>query len=306
MIMKNRTLIIVILLIICIALPFSAAAQDVTDSIAEYYEHEETGVSLPYRLILPNRYNEKDTFPLIVFFHGAGERGYENEHQLDNCVQQIADNMPHAIILVPQCTHNNQWVDTPWEDGSYSTDDVPESYELEAVMSLVEQISKDYQVDTQRIYAMGISMGGYAVWDVMIRHYDVFAAGVAVCGAGDPSKAEILKDTPMFVFHGNQDITVPVTGSTDMVEAIEAIGGTKVQYTEYDGAGHGIWGDVFSSPNLYAKVQRCKLSDHYMPKQETNPILEYLPCLIACTFGILVAVIVFISVKHRKTNRSKS
>ena len=296
----KRLFVFLLLLALPVAIPLSAAAQDVTDYIAEYYEHEETGLSLPYRLILPNRYKENGSFPLVVFLHGAGERGYENKRQLDNCVQQIADNMPNAIILAPQCTHNNQWVDTPWSDGSYSTEDIPESYELEAVMSLVKQICNDYAVDTQRVYAMGISMGGYGVWDLMIRHNDVFAAGVAVCGAGDPSKAETLKDTPMFVFHGNGDDTVPVTGSTDMVDAIQAIGGSKAEYTEYDGAGHGIWGEVFSTPQLYAKVQGCKLSDHYISNQESGQNIGFLPYLITFAVGITVIASVTILIKRKQ------
>lgn len=285
-------------------IPFSVSAKDVKDSIADYYNHAEAGISIPYRLVLPEVYDEKYTFPLVVFFHGAGERGFENEHQLDHCVQQIADHMPKAIILVPQCSHKDQWVDTPWGNGSYSTDDVPESYELEAVMSLVDQIMQDYSVNKETVYAMGISMGGYAVWDVMIRHNDVFAAGVAVCGAGDPSKAEVLKDTPMFVFHGTADDAVPVSGSTDMVEAIQAIGGTKVQYTEYEGAGHGIWGLVFDTDTLYKDVQKCKLSDHYIPEPESWLNTKHLPYWIAGSIGLLATV--FMTLFGFKQKRKKS
>lgn len=299
----KRVLLIILVVVTLMTIPFSVSAQDVKESIAEYYEDEETGLTLPYRLIIPEIYDKKYSFPLVVFFHGAGERGFENERQLDHCVQQIADNMPKAIILVPQCSHKGQWVDTPWEDGSYSTDEIPESDELEAVMSLVGQIMQDYSIDKETVYAMGISMGGFAVWDVMIRHNDVFAAGVAVCGAGDPSKAEILKDTPMFVFHGTADDAVPVSGSTDMVEAIQAIGGTKAQYTEFYGAGHGIWGQVFNMRDLYSGIKKCKLSDHYIPKQEDPPKTEYWPYLVAGSIAVLAiafSTVLFINYSRKK------
>lgn len=285
-------------------------AVDVKTSKADYYEHEETGVSIPYRLVLPDSYDEKYQFPLVVFFHGAGERGYENERQLDNCVQQMADNMPKAIILVPQCTHSNQWVDTPWGEGSYSTDEVPESDEMIAVMDLIGLIMQDYSVDKNCVYAAGISMGGYAVWDAMIRHNEIFAAGVAVCGAGDPAKVEILKDTPMFVYHGTADDVVPVSGSVEMVEAIEAAGGTKVRYTEFAGSGHGIWGVTFDEVDLYRELKRCKLSDRgidpYATDEKGKKEKDILPYVLAGGGVLLLAAVVTTALTVKRKKRSKT
>lgn len=286
---------IVLCLTICmlVMIPLSVSALDVHDSDGDYYTHGEYGATIPYRLILPEVYDERYIFPMVVFFHGAGERGVENERQLDNCVQQIADNMPKAIILAPQCSHENQWVDTPWEEGSYSMDEVPESDEMAAVMALVEEIKQQYSVDKNRVYAAGISMGGFGVWDAMVRYNNVFAAGVAVCGAGDPTKAEVLKDTPMFVFHGDADDTVPVSGSADMVAAIEAAGGTQVQYTEYGGAGHGIWTQVFNLEKLYKDLQKCELSDRYIaeePVEESAGIMKYLPYILGGAAIVVVAI----------------
>ena len=302
--MKKLCATLLMLVVVFCMIP-RAQAVDVKNSLAEDYEHEETGETIPYRLVLPDVYDEKYQFPLVVFFHGAGERGRENERQLDNCVQQIADNMPKAIILVPQCSHNNQWVDTPWEDGSYSTEEVPESDEMIAVMDLIQQIMQEYSVDKNCVYAAGISMGGYAVWDAMVRHNEIFAAGVAVCGAGDPSKAEILKDTPMFVYHGTADATVPVSGSEEMVAAIEGLGSTNVRYTALEGEGHGIWGFVFDQKNLYSELKKCKLTDRgidpYAVKEapEGNKMLPY----ILAGGGVLLvtaAVIIVLVMKGKK------
>lgn len=300
---KLLCLLFVFAIILSLSIPVYAL--DVKESDGDYYDHEETGVTIPYRLIVPEIYDEKYVFPLVVFFHGAGERGYDNERQLDNCVQQIADNMPKALILAPQCTHDGQWVDTPWGDGCYSVDAVEESDEMIAVMALIEEIKQQYSIDEDMVYAAGISMGGFAVWDAMVRHNDVFAAGVAVCGAGDPSKAEVLKDTPMFVFHGSDDETVPVSGSTDMVEAIEAAGGTQVHYTEYGGAGHGIWGQVFNLESLYKELKKCRLSDRYTAQPDPEPesegfdLMAYLPYAAAGVAVIAVAVIIVVLVKKK-------
>ncbi len=298
------SLLLLTMLLLSLSLPVYAL--DVKESDGDYYDHEETGVTIPYRLIVPEIYDEKYVFPLVVFFHGAGERGYDNERQLDNCVQQIADNMPKALILVPQCTHDGQWVDTPWTEGCYSVDEVPESDEMMAVMDLIQEITQEYSVDKNTIYATGISMGGFAVWDAMVRHNDVFAAGVAVCGAGDPTKAEVLKDTPMFVFHGTADEAVPVSGSADMVAAIEAAGGTKVQYTEYGGAGHGIWGQVFNLESLYRELKQCKLSDRYTaptePADEGPAIPGYVIYIAAgvVAVGAVLTVVLLILKKKKK------
>lgn len=297
-------------LLLLLSMSVCVSALDVKESEKEEYEHEETGVTIPYRLIVPEVYDERYVFPLVVFFHGAGERGRENERQLDNCIQDIADNMPKAIILVPQCSHDGQWVDTPWADGCYSVNEVPESDEMMAVMDLIQVITERYSVDKDTIYAAGISMGGFAVWDAMVRHNDVFAAGVAVCGAGDPSKADVLKDTPMFVFHGTADETVPVSGSEDMVKAIKAVGGTQVEYTEYGGAGHGIWGQVFRTESLYQGLKKCKLSDRYgeVTEQEEPPAeFPWQPVLIGAAAGLVVvaAVAVVIVVCVVKKNKRK-
>ena len=292
-----------LLLVVAFSMIPRAHAVDVRNSLGEDYEHEETGETIPYRLVLPDVYDETYKFPLVVFFHGAGERGRENERQLDNCVQQIADNMPKAIILVPQCSHNNQWVDTPWGDGSYSVEEVLESDEMIAVMDLIQQIMQEYSVDKNCVYAAGISMGGYAVWDAMIRHNELFAAGVAVCGAGDPSKAEILKDTPMFVYHGTADDVVPVSGSEEMVAAIEAAGGTKVRYTDFKGSGHGIWGVTFDQKDLYAELKKCKLTDRgidpYAVKEEPK-VYKMLPYILAGSGVLLVVGCIVLVVKGKK------
>lgn len=259
--MKRALSILLAMILLCMPITANAGGDVYEDSIAETFTHGETVI--PYRLLLPDDYNEKESYPLILFLHGAGERGTDNETQMKNVFQKISNKNRGAILVAPQCDPDNQWVDTPWAEGTYSVDAVPESNELQAVMALLENIQENYSVDKTRIYATGLSMGAFGVWDLMVRHNDVFAAGVACCGGGDPSKGEFLKDTPMFVFHGDADPTVPVEGSRDTVNAIKEAGGEVVFYKEYPGYPHGIWDIAFEEVGLFDQLMEYRLSDRY-------------------------------------------
>ena len=249
-----------------------SAGVDVKATEKRVFENKNT--VLPYRLVLPETYDETKSYPMIVFLHGAGERGNDNELQLFHCVQYLADTLPECIIVAPQCPVNNQWVDTPWANGAYSIDKVPESNELKAVIELLDALQEEFNVDSDRIYASGLSMGGFGAWDLMMRHNDYFAAGVLVCGGGDPSQAEVLKDTPLFVFHGDADDAVPVSGSRDTVQAIRDAGGELVQYVEYPGKGHGIWNDAFAHPGMLQELLTYKLSTRYPVEESEEESLE--------------------------------
>ena len=318
---KMKRLLIFIMAMLTLSLPLNSLAAGDINQTAEFCTYENKDTVLPYRLILPEGYDAEKTYPLIFFFHGAGERGNDNKLQFFHCVQYLADQLPECIIVAPQCPLNNQWVDTPWVKGAYSVDNVPESNEMKAVIELLEELKGKYSVDTDRIYASGISMGGFGVWDVMMRHNDIFAAGIAVCGGGDVSKGELLKDTPLFVFHGDADTAVPVTGSRDTVQAIKNAGGTLVEYVEYKGAGHGIWNDAFKTEGLLEKLLECKLSDRYPTEESSEPVPESeteteaaspdaaeeskglsLPVIIAiiAAVAIPVAMIIFLLVIKRK------
>ena len=312
--MKKKVAFLLAMILLC--MPFTAyAGGDVyEDSIAETFTHEET--VLPYRLLLPDDYDEKESYPLILFLHGAGERGTDNETQMKNVFQKISNKNRGAILVAPQCDPDNQWVDTPWVEGPYSVDAVPESNELQAVMALLENIQENYSVDKTRIYATGLSMGAFGVWDLLIRHNDVFAAGVACCGGGDPSKGDFLKDTPMFVFHGDADPTVPVEGSRDTVNAIKEAGGELVFYKEYPGYPHGIWDIAFEEVGLFDQLMEYRLSDRYdievedVVEEETEEVVEetdgtkdYTQLYIYAGVGasvVVIAIVMIIILKKKK------
>jgi predicted esterase len=155
----------------------------------------------------------------------------------------------------------------PVEDIDF--EDVDYWPEMKAVMELLEELKENYSIDTDRMYVSGISMGGFGTWDAIMRHNDGFAAAIAVCGGGDPSQAENLVDVPLYVFHGDKDDAVPVSGSRDTVQAIKDAGGTKVEYVEYAGAGHGIWNQAFATEGLLEKLLQQRLSDR-IPVEESS------------------------------------
>jgi len=223
---------------------------------------DENGTELPYLLYLPSSVSDKaeqnhdGSYPLVLFLHGAGECGTDNKAQANDTgiIPRLTDedfySKHPAIILAPQCPLNEQWVDVPWTKGSYSTDETPVSNELSAVTELLERICQEYPVDRSRIYISGVSMGGYGSWDMLIRNPDLFSAGIILCGAGDPSRADAISHIPLQVFHGAKDEEVPLSGSLDMVYALKEFGSSVVHYTEYADIGHWIWLNAWEEDGL--------------------------------------------------------
>lgn len=200
------------------------------------------GKTMAYRLFVPPLTNSAERLPLVLHLHGAGSRGDNNTRQLKPWVmgwidEGVQTNHP-CFILIPQCPTGKRWVDQPWRTGSYSMAKTPITESLLLAKEILDETCRTRPVDPKRIYVVGESMGGYGAWYFAATYPDVVAAAAAVCGAGDPSTAETLKNIPIWAFHGDQDVTVPPSGSRDMVEAIRKAGGTKVNLTMYPGVDH--------------------------------------------------------------------
>lgn len=212
-------------------------------------EYTSDGYTLPYRIYIPKNYDCGERYPLVLFLHGAGERGDDNERQLGGIARAFEDvtsPIYDSIVVAPQCPAGAQWVMTPWEKGNYIVDNTPESRELECVCGLLDECCDYYNVDTDRIYVTGLSMGGFGTWDMLSRHGSRFAAGLPICGGGDISRAKDLRRIPIWTFHGSADPSVPVAGTRAMFSAIKREGGTEIGYTEFDGAGHNVWDAVYT------------------------------------------------------------
>lgn len=204
----------------------------------------------PYRFHMPEHYAEGKEYPLVLFLHGAGERGDDNEAQLrigiGTALGDPESILHESFIICPQCPLDRQWVDTPWGKGSYSTKEVPETVYLATAHKLVAKIMKEYPVDEKKVFVMGISMGGYGTWDSLVRHTEVFAGGFACCGAGDPSEARRLTSLLIYAYHGSLDGEVPPSGSRDMAAAITSAGGKSIFFKEYPELYHNSWDAAYS------------------------------------------------------------
>ncbi len=227
----------------------------------EYKFHSNAGIAgytMPYRLFIPSGYDSNTNYPLVLFLHGAGERGTDNNAQLtaNRGATLWAENANQAsfpcFVVAPQCPSNAQWVNTNWSNGSYSIDDIPVSTELRMVKDMLETLQTQYNIDATRLYITGISMGGYGTWDFILRYPGLFKAAIPICGAGDPAKASLIATLPLRVFHSSDDPIVPVSGSRDMVNAINAQGPNNRNpfYTEYTDQGHFSWVNAYNSSDL--------------------------------------------------------
>lgn len=214
----------------------------------------EDGTRLPYRIYIPSSYYDGAEVPVVTILHGAGERGSDNvSHLVNNYVPELFSqaNSPYwnAIVICPQCPAGQQWVDTPWGNGNYSTETVKQSNELTAVLEILDKIEEDYSTDTSRYYVTGLSMGGFGTWDLIMRHPDRFAAAMPICGGADPEMAEVLVDKPIWTFHGSNDTTVPYAGTNAMVTAIKNACTEKgvtpvIRFEPVGGGSHLIWSNI--------------------------------------------------------------
>ena len=187
-----------------------------------------------YVVYVPRGYTPEKAWPLILFLHGAGERGddglLQTEVGIGRAIRRNADRFP-CLVVMPQCPKNVWW------DKAFD--------EMETALG---QTEKEYSVDPARVYLTGLSMGGYGAWIYGAAHADRFAALVPICGGSHPEDAERLAIIPIWAFHGADDQTVPPAKSREMVDAIKKAKG-NIKYTEFPGIGHNSWDAAYDDPN---------------------------------------------------------
>lgn len=193
---------------------------------------------LGYWLYLPKSYQaDGEKLPLVLFLHGAGERGTDLNVVKKHGPPKLAASHDLPFILVsPQCS-TGVW----WNAGE----------KLAALTQLLTTIESQYNVDPSRIYCTGLSMGGFGTWSLVAKHPHKFAAAVPICGGGEPAQAEALKSTPIWAFHGDKDTAVPLKRSEEMVAAVKAAGG-DIKLTVYPGVGHDSWTQTYDNPEVFA------------------------------------------------------
>ena len=215
--------------------------------------------SLPYRLFIPKNYNPALKYPLVVFLHGSAECGNDNEKQISLAkpwglffALDSIQAKQQCFVLAPQCLNSgaDAWSINPPNLGSYSIDNTPVTRTMLTLISLINSLKVKYKLDTARLYICGLSLGGFGTWDAIERYPNYFAKAVPMSGAGDPSKASLIKNLGIWIFHGALDGDVPVQGSRDMNAALKAVNATDEKYTEYQYGGHVIWTDAESTPGF--------------------------------------------------------
>lgn len=199
------------------------------------------GATYPYVVYVPRDYAPGKKWPVILFLHGAGERGNDGLKQtqvgIGSALRMSSERFP-ALVVMPQCAAGQFWTGTM----------------AELALKALDQTVAEYNGDPDRLYLTGLSLGGFGSFLIAAQHPEKFAAVVPICGgvrgADLKSVAEKLKDIPMWIFHGGADPVVPPARSREIVEAIKAAGGAKVKYTEYPGVGHNSWDKAYAEKEL--------------------------------------------------------
>lgn len=217
---------------------------------------------MPYRIFVPPGYTAAQTYPLIVFLHGAGEAGSNNTAQLNNnangamkLISEANQAIQPTLMAAPQCpTNSSCWAIA----GS-----------LTQLNAMLDQITAEFHIDADRVHVTGLSMGGNGTWELVKNRPDRFASAVPMSGYGGGS-ATAMAAIPFWYFHAFDDGTVGVAGSRNQVNALRAAN-ARVIYTEYATGNHGIWQNAYATPMLFRWMMAQRRGQ---PDLTTPPIVR--------------------------------
>ncbi|MEZ5413150.1 MAG: prolyl oligopeptidase family serine peptidase [Opitutaceae bacterium] len=222
-------------LIIVMTAPLLSAAEPIAGRQTTQAATVQVEFTYRYLLTLPDGF-EPDSplrWPLLVFLHGKGERGEDLSLVRKHGVPREIDHgrqLPF-VVLAPQCPDDEWW-------------------NLPAIEALITDVVRRYQIDPDRIYLTGLSMGGFGTWALAARHPERYAAIIPICGGGETKWAPKLRDLPVWAFHGALDQVVPLKRSQDMIDAITAAGGSP-KLTVYPNAAHDSWTETYANDEIY-------------------------------------------------------
>jgi predicted peptidase len=193
--------------------------------------------TLRYLLHLPDGYDDDPhrLWPLVLFLHGAGERGSDLDLAAVHGPPRLADDGQEFpfILVTPQCAAASQWV-----------------AELSTLAALIDEVSSTHRVDEQRVSVTGLSMGGFGTWSLAVRYPDRFAAIAPICGGLWMQSAAPIRAIPSWAFHGDADDVVPIAATEQIVDELQALD-ADVRFTRYAGVGHDSWTETYENPELY-------------------------------------------------------
>ncbi len=227
------------ILALALLVPFTAMAIPTESKEALEWK---AGEKLNYLQFLPEGYDKDaaEAYPLVIFLHGAGERGDNldllRKHGPPMMETKALKEQGHGlpfILAAPQCPQGRWW--NPDE-----------------VIALTKHLAKTLHVDQKRIHLTGISMGGFGTWACLTKEPELYASGVPICGGGEPAEAAKLKEIPIWAFHGMKDNAVPVAKTQEMEKALQALDAKKFRVTYYPEEMHESWIPAYADPSLLA------------------------------------------------------
>jgi predicted peptidase len=247
--MRNATLLLTAATLLALAARPSAQPAALSNppptQMVEHFQFKRTeSAKIDYLLFLPRGYEAKaeKRWPMILFLHGAGERGTDIWKVAVHGPPKNVTAQPDFpfIVVSPQCPEHQVW-------------------SKDVLLALLNEVTENYAVDTNRVYLTGLSMGGYGTWDLGLAYPDKFAAIVPICGGGQmisvllpgADNGRALRSLGVWAFHGGKDPVVPVEESQRMVDALKKAGVQDVKLTVYPEAGHDSWTETYNNPQLY-------------------------------------------------------
>ena len=251
-----KTLRSLFFLSLCLLLSVAGYAGDKASFLKKQFTAQD-GYQLNYRVLYPQNYCPDQQYPVILFLHGAGERGSDNEKQLVHGGNMFASYVNQskypAIIIAPQCPEDISWsrYNKPEKPGDkrFYPQSAPITQPMQAVKELLDSYISKGIVDTKRIYVTGLSMGGMGTFDIVMRFPKVFAAATPICGGANLDRLSNFKGKTAFsIYHGGSDSVVDVKYSQDANQALQKAG-ADVRYKEYPGVDHNSWDNAFAEPD---------------------------------------------------------
>ncbi|MFZ9687641.1 MAG: prolyl oligopeptidase family serine peptidase [Chitinophagaceae bacterium] len=225
--------------------------------------------TLPCRILTPINFDASKKYPLLIFLHGAGERGNDNKAQLTWGADLFLDSTNRikfpAIVIFPQCPSNDKWSEynknSLKDSTGYEYSEVAAMRKsLKLVSDFIDTLLQSNQVDKKRVYIGGLSMGGFGTLELLWRRPQTFAAAFPICGATNPNKLkDYRKNLPIWIFHGDKDAVINVSNSR-LIYGILKKTNPNAKYTEYAGVNHDSWKNAFAEPSLLSWLFAQKLT----------------------------------------------
>ena len=216
--------------------------------------------TLRYRILFPENYDISKKYPLVLFLHGSGERGSDNEKQLVHGSYLFTNDSNKrdfpAIVIFPQCPSNDFWAPIKDRDTgkfSYVNAEQP-TKSMQLVIDLTKSFIKNESVDSNRIYVIGLSMGGMGTFDLICREPKLFAAAVPICGGVNNERVNVVSQMPIRIYHGAIDNVVPLEHSQSAFDTLKSFGSKQCELIIFPNTGHNSWDQAFKEPDFLSWI----------------------------------------------------